>query len=309
LALIVLPARFFAGSRDFAAIDPVLLWPAVVVGALGNVIVLLFLYLMPNGRFSPRWAYIPLIATLIIVNLMHSRTTGILSLSPQLASIVNVAIVGLVLFGASTQIYRYVRDTNAVEKQQTKWVIFGVLIFITNILSWVLVFGRTLPIPDGSPRILANLIGVAYGQYFSIPFLPVAITIAILRYRLWGIDALIRRTLIYLLLSGFLAFIYFGLVTILQSLFNSFSSQQSPFVIILSTLVIAALFTPLRRRLQDFIDRRFYRRKYNATQTLARFAHVARDEVNMDNLSANLVHVVEETMQPAEISLWLKADG
>jgi hypothetical protein len=169
--------------------------------------VLLFLYLMPNGRFSPRWAYIPLIATLIMVNLMGSRTAGILSLSPQVILIVNVAIVGLVLFGASTQIYRYVRDTNAVEKQQTKWVILGVLILITNILSWVLVFGRALPIPGGSPRILANLIGVAFGPDFSIPFLPVAITMAILRYRLWGIDALIRRTLIYLLLSGLLAFV------------------------------------------------------------------------------------------------------
>jgi hypothetical protein len=278
----------------------------VVVGALGNVIVLLFLYLMPNGRFSPRWAYIPLIATLIIVNLMHSRTTGILSLSPQLASIVNVAIVGLVLFGASTQIYRYVRDTNAVEKQQTKWVILGVLNLITNILSWVLVFGRALPIPGGSPRILANLIGVAYGPYFSIPFLPVAITIAILRYRLWGIDALIRRTLIYLLLSGLLAFVYFGLVTLLQSLFNTFSNQQSPFVIIISTLVIAALFTPLRRRIQAFIDRRFYRRSYNAQQVLARFAVTARDQVELEQLTQSIHYSINEALQPATVSVWLE---
>jgi hypothetical protein len=278
----------------------------VVVGALGNVIVLLFLYLMPNGRFSPRWAYIPLIATLIMVNLMGSRTAGILSLSPQVILIVNVAIVGLVLFGASTQIYRYVRDTNAVEKQQTKWVIFGVLIFITNILSWVLVFGRALPIPGGSPRILANLIGVAYGQYFSIPFLPVAITIAILRYRLWGIDALIRRTLIYLLLSGFLAFVYFGLVTLLQSLFNTFSNQQSPFVIIISTLVIAALFTPLRRRIQAFIDRRFYRRSYNAQQVLARFAVTARDQVELEQLTQSIHYSINEALQPATVSVWLE---
>jgi hypothetical protein len=129
-----------------------------------------------------------------------------------------------------------------------------------------------------------------------------------LRYRLWGIDALIRRTLIYLLLSGFLAFVYFGLVTLLQSLFNRFNNQQSPFVIIISTLVIAALFSPLRRRVQSFIDRRFFRRSYNAQQVLAEFAATARDQVELEQLTRSIHHSIEEALQPATVSVWLEQE-
>lgn len=215
-------------------------------------------------------------------------------------------MVALVLFGGSLQVYRYVREANAVERQQTKWIIFGVVIFVTAIIAWVLVFGRALPIPDGQPRIIAILVSGIYQDFFAIPFLPIAITIAILRYRLWGIDVIIRRTLVYLLLSGLLALVYFGLVILMQRLFGSFSSQQSPIVIVISTLTIAALFTPLRQRVQTFIDRRFYRKKYDAQQVLARFAQTARDEVALQMLTAELAQVVQETLQPEQISVWLK---
>jgi hypothetical protein len=130
-----------------------------------------------------------------------------------------------------------------------------------------------------------------------------------MRYRLWDIDLVIRRTLQYSLLSGLLALTYFGLVIVLQSIFTAFGGQRSELVTVLSTLAIAALFLPLRRRVQDFIDKRFYRQKYDAQKVLAEFAATCRDETDLDKLTARLVEVVQETMQPERVSLWLKKTG
>jgi hypothetical protein len=139
----------------------------------------------------------------------------------------------------------------------------------------------------------------------SILLVPLAVTIAVLRYRLYDIDLIIRRTLQYALLTGLLALFYFGSVVVLQSLAEDLTGEQSPLVIVLSTLAIAALFSPLRVRIQDFIDRRFYRNKYDAEKALAQFADAARDEVDVDQLTAALVNVVEETVQPEKVSLWI----
>lgn len=135
---------------------------------------------------------------------------------------------------------------------------------------------------------------------------PFVIGLAIFRYRLYDIDIIIRRTLVYSIVTLSLAAVYFASIILLQLLFTGISNQQSPLAIVISTLLIAALFTPLRRRVQNFIDRRFYRKQYDAQQVLARFGQTARDETNIERLTDELAQVVQESMQPESIMVWIK---
>jgi hypothetical protein len=141
-----------------------------------------------------------------------------------------------------------------------------------------------------------------------LTLIPISFAVAILRYRLYDIDILINRTLVYVTLTALLALIYVGLIIALQSLLRSTINQNSDVAIVVSTLVIAALFQPLRHRIQAIIDRRFYRHKYDAAKIVAAFSATLRQEVDLDQLREHLVAVVQETMQPAHVSLWLRKD-
>src|SRR5258707_11827673 len=159
-------------------------------------------------------------------------------------------------------------------------------------------------IPDGENTPYGIMVRILSSTvFFAVP--AVAIGNAILRHRMYGIDIIIRRTLIYAVLTTTLATVYFGSVVLVQQLFRALTGQSSDLAIVISTLAIAALFTPLRRRTQNVIDRRLYRRKYDAEKTLEAFNRTLRDEVNLDQLSAQLISAVQETIQPTQVTLWL----
>jgi hypothetical protein len=207
--------------------------------------------------------------------------------------------------GGFSLVYRYARRSNVVERQQTKWVVAGFLAMFTTALAYSL-FSALFPPWQPSGARLAAL--AANGVLYILGYVGMAVCIAfaILRHRLWDIDLILRRTLIYSVLSALLALTYFGGVAVLQQLFRFFTGNTSTAAVIGSTLLIAALFQPLRRRVQSAIDRRFFRRKYDAAQTLAAFAASARDGVDLDALTDRLRAVVEETMQPANSAIWLR---
>ena len=210
---------------------------------------------------------------------------------------------GVVLgIGVFAQIYRYRRVSDPIQRQQSKWVVYGFTGAIVAFLTLV-VGGLTLPSSLVQSPLSPLLIQPAY--YVFMLLIPLSIGMAILRSRLWDIDVLINRTLVYGMLTALLALVYVGLVLALQFLLGGVIHQNNDISIVGSTLAIAALFQPLRRGVQRVIDRRFYRRKYDAARTLTAFKATLRNEVDLNQLSEQLVAVVQETMQPAHISLWL----
>ena len=207
----------------------------------------------------------------------------------------------LALTAAASLLVRLIRS-KGIERQQVKWFAFAVgMLAISTTLAYVVSEAMDVLWLGwiSSVLVIASLVG-----------LPVAMSIAILRYRLYNIDLLINRTLVYGALTVLLAVVYFGGVTATEAIFRTLTGQeqQPQLAIVVSTLVIAALFNPLRRRLQSFVDRRFYRSKYDAGKTLEAFSAKLRDETDLDALSGDLVGVVRETMRPSHVSLWLRPD-
>jgi len=263
--------------------------------------------LFPNGRFVPRWSlWVTLVyPTYILCYLLFLRPLRMPGWALYYTPINAAAWFGSWTILTLAQLYRYFRVSNAVERQQTKWVALGFFAVLVAGLVAVSLGGYLSTQHNGS---LYALFSPGF-SIFSL-LLPLSIGLAMLRSRLWDIDIIINRTLVYGVLTISLVLVYVGLVIGLESLVRLLTGQasQSPVVIVASTLAIAALFRPLRRRLQIIIDRRFYRRKYDAAKTLEAFSATLRNEVDLAALREHLLAVVQETMQPAHVSLWLRTD-
>jgi hypothetical protein len=269
---------------------------AVMVG-IGATLVIFFLFLFPDGRFVPGWTrWFTLIASILII------ISSFITIWPNFSAI---AILPVAAVGLLIQVYRYWRVSNPLQRQQTKWVLIGLTGPLFGIFLW-LILGQ--PESNAFPgiQLLGIIIPIPFVFSLLTLLLPLTLAFSILRYRLWDIDFLIRRTLVYTVLTALLLILYFGSVVLLQQAFRVLTGQDSPIVIVISTLVIAALFSPLRRRVQNTIDRRFYRHKYDTQQALAAFAATARDEVDLERLQMELISIVQETMQPEQVSLWLR---
>ena len=274
-----------------------------VISFLGSFCIVLFFYVFPSGHFVPRWTrWVTVVALVYWVFDVFFPFSSFnpFSLSRVLNSVVFIGMIGGIVV---VQIYRYRRVSSPAQRQQTKWVVYGVSMGVGGylVLSTIsLVFP-----PLFSTVSLVSLIAFA-AVYGLLLLVPLSIGFAILRSRLWDIDLIINRTLVYGTLTATLVLVYIGLVIALQFLLRGLISQTSDIAIVASTLAIAALFQPLRKRIQAGIDRRFFRRKYDAARTLAAFSATLRNEVDLSQLSEQLVAVVQETMQPTHISLWLR---
>ena len=302
-----LPNTTYALSIEYAS----LWWPLSLLDFLGAASFGLFLYLFPDGRFVPgwtRWAVFAWIAWQLPTYWFPSWDSFDLDGWPGwLAITVWTAFLGTMIY---TQAHRYLRVSGAMERQQIKWVVFGISVAALVYLGIVVALSPFAPAP-ATPGMVVNILIAYTFLYAAMLLIPLSIGFAILRRHLWDIDFIINRTLVYGALTVALALVYFGGVAATQTIFRASTGleQQSQLAIVISTLVIAGLFNPLRRRIQSFIDRRFYRRKYDTRKTLQAFSAQLRNETDLDALSDDLVGVVRETMQPSHVSLWLRPDS
>lgn len=260
-----------------------------------------FLMTFPDGQFlSRRWQKLSLIVlgllTIYTIFALITQTFVIGSVD-ELTTFVSPLFI-FPMLGILALFLRWRRAAGEM-RQQIKWVAFffatiGTMFFAVEIIGsffYPAIFEGWFYLFD----VVVFIVG-----------LPIVFGLAIFKYRLYDIDIIIRRTLVYSLVTLALVLVYFGSVVFLQSVFTAVTNTSSPLAIVISTLLIAAIFQPLRRRVQDVIDRRFFRKKYDAQQVLAQFAQTARDETDMDALQAELLRVVQETMQPESVTIWLK---
>jgi len=272
---------------------------AIVLNVLGNGVFFLVCTLFPNGRFVPRW--LPWLHPCWLgagIVFFIFRDVSFIALLYNVVWLVVVVVLVIALF------YRYRYASTPIEQQQTKWVIYG------GSVAGIIVIALTVPLLLFPPlRQAGSFYQLIITPTFLLTVLIVQVCtgLAILRFRLYDIDLLINRTLVYGTLTVLLALVYAGLVIGLGALVRLVTGEfaQSPLVIVASTLAIAGLFQPLRQRIQAIIDRRFYRRQYDAARTIAAFSATLRNEVDVDTLRDHLLAVVQATMQPTHVWLWV----
>jgi hypothetical protein len=259
-------------------------WPVLVASVIGIV------GYMVHDSFQPSSSFVGVgevraLANPFVINASERFFTGLLDVA---SAFLAIGIIGSLLAMA----IRF-RRSQGIERTQMKWMVYvvGVCMSVVLLLSLFL---------DGDDPILGTI-------FLSLPILiALTIGIAILRHGLFDIDIVIRRTVQYSIVSVILLAVYFGSITVIQQLVTSVTQNESPIAIVISTLLIAALFNPLRQRVQAFVDRRFFRKKYDPQQVLAQFTEAARDETDIEVLKTELEQIVQNTLQPERVSIWLK---
>lgn len=288
------------------------LWATLVlfvtsISVMGFASFFLVFLLFPDGRFAPRWTRwlaLILIGRILLGNLYADSYLVPMLGHPLLNLLFAVGCMGALFYA---QIYRYRYVSTPVQRRQTRWVVFGLATALTGLVVTGIVNALLPTFKLSSAEALLCDLAMGTTLIFTFLAIPLTMGIAILRYRLYDIDILIRRTVVYTAFTVTLALVYFGCVALLQQLLRSITGQgQNQLVTVASTLAIAALFAPLRRRIQNSIDQRFYRRAYNAEQVLTAFGETVRNETDLDKISERLTIVVQETMQPTRITLWLR---
>lgn len=288
-------------------------WRTLVVSmrAFTFAAIVVFYYIFPNGRFRPRvtrllafiWVSYT-ISWIFFPELIPPSNHIITTTKERLLGILFLAWLGS---GAFAPVYRYRRIRDPVERQQTKWIVFGTSAAAVGIVATFSppIFFPLLRTPG--PAMVGFVMAAFSLTMICLSLIPVTIALSILRYRLWEIDLIINKALVYGLLTAVLAALYFGSVVVLQQIIGTIAiHERSPFVTVISTLFIAALFSPLRSRIQHNIDKRFFRRKYDINQTMETFNATIRDGVDLEDLHDAILGVVNETMQPDHLSIWLK---
>jgi len=273
----------------------------VTLGAVSWQLFFILFFLFPDGRPVPGWTRWLAYGwgAFVVAQVVRPDAWGLFA-NP----IISQLFFGVVIVAIGSQVYRYLRRSDAIQRQQTKWVVFALMIALVSILLAATVgFREPDPARLGPHLVVALSLWVLFGLTFAL--VPAAIGVAILRYRLWDVDVIIRRTLVYAIVTGVLVAVYLGGVVTLQTIFVRLTGQASTLAVVASTLAIAALFQPLRRTVQRVIDRRFDRTHYDAHLVLERFAHRAQHEADLDALSADLLATVDETLKPSEVRLWL----
>ena len=280
--------------------------PINVLALIGTVALYIFYLLFPNGRFVPRWTRWAAVLFAVHEVFYWLFPRSVLDISSSFPLLDFVVLTTFACIAIGSQMYRYRYVSSPAERQQTKWVVFGLVSAGLGAIAF------ELSIPGSPLGQFGPLLALALeaGLFGSLLLIPLSIGVAIVHDRLWDIDIVIRRTLVYGILTASLTLVYFGSVATAQAVFHVLTGrvEQPQLVVVVSTLVIAALFNPLRRRIKSFIDRRFYRRKYDARKTLEAFSTTLSQETDLDALSDDLLSVVRRTMHPTHVSLWLRPE-
>jgi hypothetical protein len=276
-------------------------WPFVLIEYVAFMSWMLFFYLFPSGRFVPRGARWLAVGWIVFAGLWNFF--GATPLAPLNWPKPLFAVAIAVLWGSFPvcQVYRYRRASDAVQRQQTKWVVFGVAVAVVGFLLTLVAVGPP-PVDLPQAQVGRGLVSMLLMDLFVLA-IPVSIGVAVLKYRLFDIDRLINRTLVYGLLTAILGLGYVGAVLVLSQVLGQ---DRSSLAVAGATLAVAALFQPARRRIQQAVDRRFNRRKYNTAQTIQSFSTHLREQVDLDTLATELLAVADQTMEPTRASLWLR---